>query len=66
MNRPEPPCLDCEHRELYCHGTCPMYIKFQTEMNKYKEYVISQKNVVEAEYVNERYDKWLRRETRRK
>ncbi len=34
-----PPCKDCEKRELYCHSTCVEYMKYakeRAEMNKDK------------------------------
>lgn len=35
-----PPCKDCENRGIGCHSRCAAYIKYKSELNDAKKYII--------------------------
>ena len=35
--KPTSPCLDCQRRHAYCHGSCDDYYEYRRALTKYNE-----------------------------
>lgn len=56
--RPKPPCLGCEMRSIFCHGSCEAYRNFKSETERLK--AEKHKNSLIDRYVTEHIRKRFR------
>ena len=35
MSKPQSPCLNCENRQVNCHGNCKQYSQYKYELDCY-------------------------------
>mgnify|MGYP007122087916 CR=1 FL=1 len=50
--KPQPPCKDCEFRQLNCHKDCVPYSEYKQELAKYSEIVKKAKEIDKYQQLN--------------
>lgn len=57
MRKPQSPCEGCTDRSPDCHADCRFYEWYQQEQEKYRAFLVSQKNPEGVKYSKTRFER---------